>query len=689
METQPVPKTDETAQQKNHSYHDIQILTEKALNGWFEMDVPRIASHFQQLSRQQCESPAKNQLRVILLGELIKPEISETEIKYLYEHLVQQQDWMAASAAAGAGLTNVWDSGFDFRRLEPWLSRIDFLFKKDIPPLARASLAGITANALINGTGDINAAQKSCHTQIIEAEAAHSSSLRLFHAALKIYCDLWQGYLSRAAVLIEDTRFIAEDIRASIVSKVFFCSTQGLFHTLRNEPETGRDVLQKITQQDFFDQLPVSLWILVQSNLLFALAHCEDQALLDQVANQIRQRVIPQQNAFHHSYIHFSLGVASLGQGEAGLALTHAEQSIERGKLAYSAIPERMPILLKGQALADLGYYDEAIQLFEQWIPRWQSVQYISIAATATQELASICLQQGDKKRARLYLQKAQRIMPAGESMLWFHRSNAFVKHFHTALRETDSPTVPIQIQCLGEFSIKVADKLIYDRKWRAGRTRVLLKALITFGGKNISIQQLADLIWPDAEGDRAYKSLKVLLWRLRRIGLEKDEDPVPWLQLQHGQVSISEKHCQVDVFLFESALKRALSQHPVDVQQLKQALDLYAGDFLKNDESESWIIEHRERLKRRYLDAVLRLVTDKNSCQQQDCLQYLYRALDIDPLDERIYANLMRISIQTGYPARALEIYHSAQDILNRELNINPGAVLASLAEQASNHSH
>jgi len=65
----------------------------------------------------------------------------------------------------------------------------------------------------------------------------------------------------------------------------------------------------------------------------------------------------------------------------------------------------------------------------------------------------------------------------------------------------------------------------------------------------------------------------------------------------------------------------------------------------------------------------------------------YLQKALEIDPLDERLYEQLMQLHLQSGYPARALEIYHAAQSALKKGLDISPGSALLELARKAASN--
>ena len=59
---------------------------------------------------------------------------------------------------------------------------------------------------------------------------------------------------------------------------------------------------------------------------------------------------------------------------------------------------------------------------------------------------------------------------------------------------------------------------------------------------------RLADMLWPDAEGDKALQNLKVALHRLRRLGCREGDEAVNWVHVKQGMVSLVRGLCWVDV---------------------------------------------------------------------------------------------------------------------------------------------
>jgi DNA-binding SARP family transcriptional activator len=236
-----------------------------------------------------------------------------------------------------------------------------------------------------------------------------------------------------------------------------------------------------------------------------------------------------------------------------------------------------------------------------------------------------------------------------------------------------------------GELRVRVGVRLLYSRDWRGERAKSLLKALVVLGGRKASAEALANMLWPDADGDQARNNLKVALWRLRRLGAEQGETALPWLLQHNGQISLANGVVGVDAIAFQDAAKSALRGRPPDPQALRNALDLYEDEFLAGDDSELWIIDHRQRLRETYL-ALARALADAAATreEQEQAAAYLERGHAFDPLDERTVERLMACYLKLGYPGKTLTCFRETEAALARELGIRPGSALLRLVERA-----
>jgi two-component SAPR family response regulator len=145
----------------------------------------------------------------------------------------------------------------------------------------------------------------------------------------------------------------------------------------------------------------------------------------------------------------------------------------------------------------------------------------------------------------------------------------------------------PVVIHTFGRFDIVINGQPLRFARRAPIRSLQFLGALIAHGGRGISAGTLADALWPEAEGDDAFRCFTITLYRLRSLLT------VPGaVILSAGRVSLDPTHCRVDVWDFERALRQAR-----DPQALDAALALYRGPFL-GDEPQPWAIGTRVRLQ-------------------------------------------------------------------------------------------
>ena len=231
----------------------------------------------------------------------------------------------------------------------------------------------------------------------------------------------------------------------------------------------------------------------------------------------------------------------------------------------------------------------------------------------------------------------------------------------------------PIAIYTLGRFGIlKNGKPIIYSRKVQK-RPLSLLKALVAFGGRAVREEQIADVVWPESEGDMAIQSMSVALRRLRQLlGHEQA------VQRREGILGLDPRYCWVDAFAFERLLGKAASLGETgrkeDAAKLEEkALPLYCGPFLAEDAGQSWAVSMRERLRSRYLSTVGRLGDHwVRSGKWEKARVCYHRGIDVDNLAEEFYQSLMRCYLADGRKAEALAVYDRLENTLS-SLGVEP----------------
>jgi len=666
-------------------------LCEDGPRWWFEMDTLTIFAHLRPLMAAAGSSEVPPRLQLLSLA--INPATPIEMLDELYLGLRLGGDLEAAAMCAGAGVANIWDSGAKYSRYQVWYERLGELLAggHDISPLMAASMHGFRGLVEMTGHGSPLVAEKSYRDMSRQAEEAGSASLRLFFAAAVAYSLLWQGRLTEAEVLLNDVAPLCALPETSGVCKIYYQATLGLTRTVCGDAQTGRAVLEKIVDLPFFPELPPPVFYLGYGHLLHAMADSSTEAEIDRIADKIRQRAVPEQNHFHHSYLHFNLGIAYLGTAASQKAHVHSKEAIRMGELSESPISVNMPSFLYGQSLVDLNRLDEARGHFLGWLEKWAETGYLLLAAAGALELSAIAARLGHMDDARKFHDRAAAYMPHGEGLPCLFRGNDFLTELSGTLFSGDKGgggeivigNAAVQITSFGSLTVKIGERRVYDRGWRGRGVRKLLAAVIVHGGEKVAVERLTDLLWPDCDGDRAYSNLKMALSRLRRVGRIKGEAALPWLVMKQRRISLVRSLCRVDSLLFQENLARA-RQAADPLPFLRTAIAQYQGDFLE-DAEEGWIINHRNFLRREYVRAVTECVKLRISRgEEAGCLSCLATALRRENLNEELYALMMKVNMKLGYPAKALQVFRLAEKTLLQELGARPGPVLRALALEA-----
>jgi len=193
---------------------------------------------------------------------------------------------------------------------------------------------------------------------------------------------------------------------------------------------------------------------------------------------------------------------------------------------------------------------------------------------------------------------------------------------------------------------------------------------------------QISEQLWPEADGDLAHHSFTVSLSRLRKL-LRKEDAIV----LKEGRLSLSNRHCWVDVWAFERFMGQAEKARKEGKQTeaiplFEKALSLYTGTFLESEEM-SWAESQREKLRRVFIRAVGHLGRCYEDREQWEEAVSCYRkGLDADELAEELYRRLMVCHIRRGRESEALSVYRRCRKTLSSVLGVDPSAETRGIAE-------
>jgi DNA-binding SARP family transcriptional activator len=158
-------------------------------------------------------------------------------------------------------------------------------------------------------------------------------------------------------------------------------------------------------------------------------------------------------------------------------------------------------------------------------------------------------------------------------------------------------------------------------------------------------------------------------------------------LVLKEGRLSLSNRHCWVDVWAFERLLGQAEKARKegkgtVAIPLFEKALLLYRGPFLQFEEM-TCVASPREKLRSGFLRAVARLGHFYEDREQwEEAVSCYGKGIEADDLAEELYRRLMICHIRQGREAEALSVYRRCRTTLSAVLGVNPSAETRALAE-------
>ena len=198
-------------------------------------------------------------------------------------------------------------------------------------------------------------------------------------------------------------------------------------------------------------------------------------------------------------------------------------------------------------------------------------------------------------------------------------------------------------------------------------RKATALLALLAVTGREHSREQLADLLWPEADSAKGRASLR----RTLSVTAAAMGDG---LSISRAAVALDPALVRVDVREFSALIGRP------DAASLERAASLYRDDFLAGftlrgcAEFEEWQASVSEELRQALARGLQRLVA---ACIADGALEraavHARRWLQLDPLHEPAHQAIIRLHGWAGQRSAAMRQYRSLVRVLDRDLAVRP----------------
>lgn len=242
-------------------------------------------------------------------------------------------------------------------------------------------------------------------------------------------------------------------------------------------------------------------------------------------------------------------------------------------------------------------------------------------------------------------------------------------------------------IYCLGPFRVYHFNQLIEG--WNGLKGQHIFKYLITNRSKPVPKDVLMDLFWPEVDVDAARRNLHQAVYSLRQtlktnhsnfryVLFENDcyllnSDLDMWLDFEEFEKHVAHgRHHQRD-----GRVEEAMREYGI-------AEGLYQGPFLEDDIYEEWTLPKRENLLNQYIELINVLSRNYQNNQEYTAAIALCQKLLLqDNCCEEAHRRLMECYVAQNQRHLAIRQYHQCQEILAKELNLNPSPETTSIVKR------
>lgn len=247
------------------------------------------------------------------------------------------------------------------------------------------------------------------------------------------------------------------------------------------------------------------------------------------------------------------------------------------------------------------------------------------------------------------------------------------------------------RVRLFGGLDVRVGDRVVHEKDWRKRKARVLFALMVLQRGRDMSREQVCDLLWPDLDASRARNNFYVI-WSIMKGALVPGGQKGAKLEYADNTGAL----CRIDVERVDSDVEefiRIISAARVSegsgdrssaLGHYRALLNVYRGELLPGDIYDDCFSTARDRYRIEFCDAMRRAVSCAEDLGARDeALTFARAGLDSDPLSEDLYQAVMRYYIESGQRGAAIDVYVACRERLCDDLGLDPSSETMRLYER------
>jgi DNA-binding SARP family transcriptional activator len=244
-----------------------------------------------------------------------------------------------------------------------------------------------------------------------------------------------------------------------------------------------------------------------------------------------------------------------------------------------------------------------------------------------------------------------------------------------------------LRIETLGRTRVTLGEERLAG-DWVDQRPGLLLKYLVCRRHGVAASEQIAEALWADASPQEALGSLRhyVHVLRERLEPGRPNRAPSSFVATRPGGYQLEAEQVWIDAEELERLSQEGLrlfveGQLDPAVAILAEAVDLYRGEFLPDEQDAEWVLDERERLHHLVARALAALVELRLATGELgSAADYSRRLADLEPLDTDVQRQFIEICLKQGRRSDALRRYDVLRKRTLREFGTEPDFTLSDL---------
>ncbi len=598
----------------------------------------------------------------------------------------------------------------DFRPLEPWITWFENYTKNNIsfpsPEVEISVIGGITGILAYTKPG-LNNKEYWLKRALQLCRENHNPDISVRIYTNILFNHIWMGEFAQADILLREMNSIIQLYPASPLRLIIARIAEAMLYN--SSVEYSQQAVSSISEGLMIAE---KSGVDIMSSMLFlhgvvGFLNQNDIKNAKEFLSNMEKRI--GKKHLHLCLYYFILAWYELITGEAGKAVISAQKSVQLVEMVGAPFIEtilRLTLINASYANGNIGVCRRELEIVKELISRTES-SYASYIYYLTESYHAF--EQNDDVAGIVSLRAAMEIGKHNNytTMVYFWRPEFMSKLCAKALeigievkyaqlliqklnlsaskdhKHIENWPYPIRIKTLGSFEVYINDKPLPLTGQSQQKPFEMLKAIIALGGENIQCEKVSDLLWPEADGDMAYKVFTTTLQRLRKT-LDNKEAII----LDDGKISLDPRYIWIDIYPFMGLSEQAETQikdkktDMGEIEKLAQkAIMLYRGHFLEKDRESPWILPLRERLKYDFsaiIEKAGQYMEDNN--KPEKAAEYYLNTLKIDSFSEMPYQKLMKMYQKDGRHLDAVRIYQRYENAIIKALGIKPSEDILSI---------